>query len=326
MNLSKYFYKPLVICYLLTSCKASNQLNLNKLVVKNAIIAHRGMPRHAPEETAPSYWLAKKLGADYLEADLQRTKDGVLICLHDNNLRRTTDIDLVFPQRADLPANMFTLAELKQLDAGSWFNGANPDRARTSYEGLKILTLEELINIAEAENDSIGLYLETKNPELFPGIEHQLLELLDKRGWVNSNKKLVLQTFSTISLELLHEFFPNTPKCMLIWNDEEFLSGGVTPDNLKKALLFGKTYGATIVGPSFKGELNEYDNLLEKWMYDMYHEMGYIIHPYTFDTEKDQKQYIPLSDGQFTNRADLLLDYYKRAHVSIEEILIALEY
>ncbi|VVQ04156.1 Glycerophosphodiester phosphodiesterase [Pseudomonas fluorescens] len=102
-----------------------------------AVIAHRGASFDAPESTAAAYQLARDLGADYLELDLQRSKDGVLFALHDNNLQRTTDVASKFPERKDSPATAFTLAELKTLDAGSWFNTAYPDRARPSYAGLK---------------------------------------------------------------------------------------------------------------------------------------------------------------------------------------------
>jgi len=326
MNSSKYLYIILII-RVLTSCKEVNNENkLHNMVIENAVIAHRGMPRHAPEETAPSYWLAKKLGADYLEADLQRTKDGIIICLHDNNLKRTTNIEQVYPERANEPVSKFTLAELKKLDAGSWFNNANPDFARPSFIGLPIITLTELIDIAEANDQITGLYLETKNPELFPHIEKDLFNLLDSRGWINNpEKKLILQTFSIESLKNLNENFSNTPKCMLLWNDEEFLAGGVTPKKLQKALSYGKAYGADIVGPSFKGELNDYHNLMQDWMVELYHHNNYIIHPYTFDTQLDLN-YSTSCEGQFTNRSDLLLDYYKRKHTSIEEILIDLNY
>ena len=108
----------LTVSALLTSCALQTA---RPHVPENAVIAHRGLPYWAPEETAPSYMLARALGVDYLEADLQRTKDGVIICLHDENLKRTTDISDVFPSRRDDPANTFTLEELKTLDAGSWF-------------------------------------------------------------------------------------------------------------------------------------------------------------------------------------------------------------
>lgn len=326
MKANNYVFHILILISLSGFNEAKGQVNTNDMIIKSAVIAHRGMPHHAPEETAPSYWLAKKLGADYLEADLQRTKDGVIICLHDNDLKRTTNIEEFFPGRDIFSASMFTLKELRQLDAGTWFNIANPQYARDSYKGLKILTLEELIDIAEADGSTTGLYLETKKPELFPNIEKELFEILSKRGWVdNPDKKLILQTFSNTSLRLLNRYFPTTPKCMLLWNDEEFLFGGVTEEKLENALKFGKQNGATIIGPSFSGELNDYYNLMKDWMINMYHQMDFTIHPYTFDTEKDLT-FAPLSDGQFTNRSDLLLDYYKRDYKKVNDILTELNY
>ena len=73
------------------------------------------------------------MGADFVEQDLAVTKDGVLICLHDASLERTTNVEDVFPDRAvsvslegrtrrAWVANDFTLAEIKRLDAGSWFD------------------------------------------------------------------------------------------------------------------------------------------------------------------------------------------------------------
>jgi hypothetical protein len=76
-----------------------------------AVIAHRGASHDAPEETAPAYLTARELGADYLEADLQRTRDGVLVALHDDTLERTTDVAKVFPGREKEPVSRFTLVE-----------------------------------------------------------------------------------------------------------------------------------------------------------------------------------------------------------------------
>ncbi|HKU97868.1 MAG TPA: glycerophosphodiester phosphodiesterase [Vineibacter sp.] len=224
-----------------------------------AAIAHRGASHDAPEETAPAYLLARDLGADYLELDLQRTKDGVLIALHDDKLKRTTNIAQVFPDRADQPVSTFTLAELKQLDAGSWFNAAHPDRARPSFVGLKILTLDEVIDIAEGGTNKPGLYLETKVPALFPGIEKDLKTLLERRGWLAARPtpagfdaaktvgvaytpgRVILQTFEKSSLELLQKEMPATPKILLLWLGED----GITPkDTTTKAPAGGPELAA----------------------------------------------------------------------------------
>ncbi|WP_205619353.1 glycerophosphodiester phosphodiesterase family protein [Salinivibrio socompensis] len=118
-------------------------------IADHAVIAHRGDSYNAPESTLPAYQLACEVGADYLELDLQRTKDGKLIAVHDDNLKRNTNIETVYPERADDPVNTFTWAELEKLDAGSWYNESYPERARESFRGLQLVTLDQVREIAE---------------------------------------------------------------------------------------------------------------------------------------------------------------------------------
>src|SRR4051794_9451854 len=66
---------------------------------KKFVIGHRGACAYAPENTIPSYQLAIKQGADYVEQDLQITKDGVLVCCHDPFLERISNVAEVFPDR-----------------------------------------------------------------------------------------------------------------------------------------------------------------------------------------------------------------------------------
>src|ERR1041385_7693497 len=138
------------------------------------IIAHRGASHWAPESTEPSYRLARELGADWLELDVQRSKDGVLVVFHDDHLGRTTDVAKKFPNRTQEPLGAFTYEELQQLDCGSWFNRHHPHRARPSYAGLKVLTLAEVSSLAQGHR----LYLETKAAHLYPGIEKQIVDQL----------------------------------------------------------------------------------------------------------------------------------------------------
>ena len=273
---------------------------------RNIVIAHRGTTYWAPEETEAAMRWARNIGADYLELDLQRTKDGVLIALHDVNLRRTTNVETVFPDRADSPVSEFTLEELRQLDAGSWFNKANPDRARKAFEGLDILTLEDVVRIAEGyrivrdragkrvydidgqgrkhtryekdpddNGNRPGIYPETKEPHLFPGMEKDLVIELQRLGWyhpdagqmkqipvtagkvaiANSSARVILQTFSDESLVKLKEAFPRRiPTCFLLWlgNDVSDLKQN-TPEQYAAKINFGIENGAVIMGPSIAG-------------------------------------------------------------------------
>ena len=296
----------------------------------NLVIAHRGVPYYAPEETLPAYLLARDLGADYLEADLQRTKDGRIIALHDDNLRRTTNIADVFPERADDLVSSFTWNELQKLDAGSWFNTAYPDLARDSYKDLKIISLDQLIDLAEQGKHNPGLYLETKHPEQFPGIEVDLKQLLVKHNWyqkhfADGRPKVILQTFSPQGLELLHKNFPDTPISYLWWAGAGCLAE-IDKTHVNECLDFAQKNGAHFIGPSFAGEQTKYANLLESWIIDLIHDRGLKIHAYTFDTMTDIELFAPGCDGQFTNRTDLLLAYYGRDHRQVEDILTSFDY
>src|SRR5918992_2295406 len=66
---------------------------------RKQVVAHRGASAYAPEHTIAAYRLALEQGADYVEQDLQISKDGVLVCLHDLTLERTTNVEEVFPDR-----------------------------------------------------------------------------------------------------------------------------------------------------------------------------------------------------------------------------------
>jgi glycerophosphoryl diester phosphodiesterase len=319
----RYLLTVILALTMLTGCETDK-------IPTNLVVAHRGLPYYAPEETLPSFLLAHELGADYLEADLQRTKDGIIIALHDNNLQRTTNIADVFPERANDPVSNFTWHELQQLDAGSWFNNAYPDLARDSYYGLKIISLEELIDLAEQGKNNPGIYLETKHPEQFPGIETELKELLKKRHWyqqyfTNGRPKVILQTFSPQSLALLHENFPDTPLGYL-WEVGAVCLLEVDKTHIEECLDFAQANGAQIIGPSFTGEQTKYANLLEPWITELIHNRGLKIHAYTFDTKTDIELFAAGCDGQFTNRTDLLLDYYGRVHRQVDEILKSFDY
>jgi len=84
-------------------------------------IAHRGARAFAPENTLEAIRKAADLGADAVEIDVQLSADGEPVVFHDDTLERCTDAATVFSSRAPWSTAGFTLAELRQLDAGSWF-------------------------------------------------------------------------------------------------------------------------------------------------------------------------------------------------------------
>jgi len=122
-------------------------LSAQEVKARKTVVAHRGASAYAPEHTLASYRLALAQGADYVEQDLAVTSDGVLICLHDETLERTTDVEHVFPDRRPWLANDFTLEEIKRLDAGSWFD--------PKFAGERVPTFQEAIDLVKERPASI---------------------------------------------------------------------------------------------------------------------------------------------------------------------------
>ncbi|MFW6022052.1 MAG: glycerophosphodiester phosphodiesterase family protein [Halanaerobiaceae bacterium] len=194
--------------YLLRPSEKGREILQNLNIPYPSVIAHRGASVNAPESSRPAFVLARKEGADYLEADIQRTKDGKIVIFHDRNLKRLSNVEEVFPDRNDYTLGNFTYDELLQLDFGNWFNKRFPGRAKEKYIGLKILTLAELIDIIEEGDNTPGIYLEFKNPHLYPGIEEDTINILKEKGWLN--KENTMKNISSSVEKSINDNLPNT--------------------------------------------------------------------------------------------------------------------
>ncbi len=300
-----------------------------------AVIAHRGASYLAPEATRPAFLLAREQGADFLDLDVQRTQDGVLIVLHDADLRRTTDVEKVFPGREADPVDRFTFAELQQLDAGSWFNDAFPERAREAFRGLRILRVEEVIDIAEGGSPPPGLYIETKRPGQFPGIERQLVDTLRRRGWIqppSGNQtnaaqapmgadlpaRLMFQSFSPESLAQLKTLAPQVPAVLLIHERMIHALGweGVLTTARQVAVGIG-TWGSRRASSRDWSVEHSPERYLATWPWytGQAHRAGLLVHPWTIDDPWEMWMLrLCGADGLFTNRPSLALEVFGRAH------------
>jgi glycerophosphoryl diester phosphodiesterase len=121
------------------------------------IIAHRGARSLAPENTLVAARKAHAVGADMWETDVAVTADGQLVLMHDDAMTRTTDVADTFPDRVPAAFSTYTLAEIRTLDAGSWFERDDPfgqiaagTVATTelgAYPGTQIPTLREAFEL-----------------------------------------------------------------------------------------------------------------------------------------------------------------------------------
>ncbi|MFF3752221.1 glycerophosphodiester phosphodiesterase [Streptomyces sp. NPDC002018] len=165
------------------------------------VIAHRGASAYAPENTLAAVDRAGELGIEWVENDVQRTKDGALVVLHDDTLARTTDVERLFPDRSPWKVKDFTAAEIARLDAGSWFG--------ERWAGERVPTLKQFLNTVDAHDQK--LLLEIKNPEQYPGIESDILRVLRQEGWLDRahvGGKLVIQSFGADSVRTVHQRGP----------------------------------------------------------------------------------------------------------------------
>jgi glycerophosphoryl diester phosphodiesterase len=273
------------------------------------LIAHRGASSYAPEHSAAAYTLAITQGADYVEQDLQVTKDGQLVCLHDLTLERTTNVKDVFPGRArtlnregrDLAGwhvSDFTLAEIKQLDAGSWF--------APKFRGEKVLTFQEAIDLVKGK---AGIYPETKAPEVYGSLgfdmEKLVMDVLAKNGLdkpgADPKTPVFIQSFSAESLKKMRQGMKvNLPLL--------FLMGTADPWLTKEKMAEIRTF-ADGIGPA-KALISARPDIVA-WA----HDAGLSVTPYTFRSagqpagrtvreEMDQFLYTFGVDALFTDNPD----------------------
>ncbi|MFJ6567205.1 glycerophosphodiester phosphodiesterase [Streptomyces sp. NPDC091292] len=166
------------------------------------VVAHRGASGYAPENTLAAVDKAASLGFDWVENDVQRTKDGVLVVIHDTDLKRTTDVEQVFPKRAPWNVRDFTAAEIAKLDAGSWKSA--------KYAGARVPTLQQYLRRVDANGQK--LLMEIKAPELYPGIEADIVRVLGKEKWLDRGhvrNRLIVQSFSADSIRAVHQRRPD---------------------------------------------------------------------------------------------------------------------
>lgn len=171
-----------------------------------AVVAHRGSAADAPENTLAAVRLALEHGADVVETDVKRTRDGVLVVLHDESLARTTDVRDVFPEREPWWIGDLTLEEVRRLDAGSWFGPA--------FTGEQVPTLREWM---DAVGDA-GMLIEAKEPHLHPGIEHELdaeLRAVPPLAEGLAEGRLVVQSSNRDWLRAFHDLAPDVPLALV---------------------------------------------------------------------------------------------------------------
>lgn len=297
---------PLAAPLLLAGCATVFHAGAPKGAID--VIAHRGASAYAPENTLAAFALAAEMGADWFELDCRLTKDGHVALLHDNDLKRSTNGEGLFTEK--------TLAELKTLDAGSWFS---PD-----FAGEPLPTLGEALDLAK---DRIGVYIEVKScaddgPLIqtllgiigdhsrldkttraammaaveasgTPNLEltRKTIEAVRERGMKH---QIVIQSFSPVICLVSCMEAPELRTEFLGSDDKE------KPEQWDLFIRFGKLIGVAGFNVDHKS--------LNKERLDAFHRMGKRVAVWTVDEEHDMRRLARWGvDAIITNRPDRCL-------------------
>jgi len=271
-----------------TSQFLSRYVNENKTL----IVAHRGYSEIAPENTISAFKAASNVGAKACEFDVQISKDGVLVVIHDNTVDRTTN--------GSGKVEQLRYEDLSSLDAGSWKD--------LKYKGEKIPTLLETLTFLEKNNMIAVLEIKADN------ITDEVLKLVYETGM---EERIIIISFSKSTISDVMKKDPKIPALLLLKKNS--CMTGSTNDKVKGIEREAKRIGTTYIGPySFQLEkmdstlsaIAKYDMkksrdpgvlplALDKETIEKLHENGYFINTWTVDNEENIRDLI-------INKVDML--------------------
>lgn len=238
--------------------------------------AHRGASHEAPANTLAAFELAADMGADGVELDVHLSRDGELVVIHDFGLGTTTDGQGRVSHR--------TLAELKELDAGNWFDAR--------FAGQRIPTLQEVI---DAVGDRLLLNIELKvDGWQDNGLAAAVVRSVEENQLLD---RVVLSSFDPLTLWRIRRINP--------WIATGMLYSPDMPLVLRKAWL------RHLIRPN---ALHPYHTTADARFVRWAHDQGYRIHTWTVDEPEDMWRMVRQGvDLIITNRPDLLSMVLKAA-------------
>jgi len=236
------------------------------------VIAHRGASAYYPENTLPSFEGAIAMGADMVELDVQLTSDKEVVVFHDEKISRCTD------GRGRIADH--TLAKLKKLNAGSWFD--------KKFQNTRIPTLAEVLSVCK---NRIAVNIEIKTEAVgkmfLGGIEEKCLKIVEQSGM---NGHVVFSSFDPRAIMHLKQI-DNKVTVAVLFEKKHY--GSKLPSDIIESV------GAD----AFNCSSSEFN---EKWLADV--KLKNIpVHIYTVNDAKNMKRFLKIGvSGIFTNKPDIL--------------------
>jgi len=233
------------------------------------VVAHRGASEAEAEHTLAAYRRAITDGADGLECDVRLTRDGVLVCVHDRRIDRTSSGRGV--------VSTLELSDLAELDFGSWHRDPDaPDPLLTAsweapdWDRRRVLTLERLLEMVADSGRPVDLAIETKHPTRYAGlVELTLVELLARHGLnrpdAGGHVRARVMSFATSGLRRVHTLAPAVPTVYLLRRLPLRLRDGLLPRGIDAA---GPSLPTLKAHPDFVARVHERGGEVHVWTVD----------------------------------------------------------
>ncbi len=197
---------------------------LNAILNHRVIAAHRGARSLAPENSLDAAEKALASGAGMWETDVRMSLDGELVLIHDSTLERTSNVAERFPSLKSFPVHDFSLAELKSLDFGSWFNkvdpfgqiaaGKIPNSEQLRYSGLPVVTLEEALLFTIRKNWLLNI--EIKDLSGLPGHNLVVEKILSLINSLEATERVLVSSFNHHYLRSIRDLDSNIRTGVLV--------------------------------------------------------------------------------------------------------------
>jgi glycerophosphoryl diester phosphodiesterase len=237
-------------------------------MIKPLIIAHRGASAYAPENTLSSFKKAVQMGADGIELDVQLSKDGNVVVIHDRSVNRTSN--------GNGRVEDLTLDQLKNLDFGSWFS--------SEFKNERIVTLEEVFSYLKDWNGLINVEIKREWLQ-FTAIEKKVAELIAK---FDRQDNTIVSSFSALSL------------IKVKWFNSHIQTGILYHTSDKMPILRAKLLNVDAIHPWYQNVTKEVRKSASK--------NNIKINTYTVDNPAEIKKLANIGvDGIITNVPDVAL-------------------
>jgi glycerophosphoryl diester phosphodiesterase len=242
------------------------------------VVAHRGASETEAEHTLAAYRRAIDDGADGLECDVRLTRDGVLVCVHDRRIDRTSSGRGV--------VSTLEMADLAELDFGSWHGAGEPadpmltaDWEEPDWDRRQVLTLERLLEVVADCGRPLDLAIETKHPTRYAGlVELTLVELLSKFGLTaparDGRCRARVMSFATTGLRRIHALAPDVSTVHLMRRIPLRLRDGERP---RGVTALGPALPALRAHPQFVERVQARGGQVHVWTVDDPADIDFVI-------------------------------------------------